>query len=372
MSQFMTSEIMRAGAGTYFGAPAGVTGGMPMPGTLTPGAQAMFVGADGAGVGALAQQFNFGLPAPIQGGKIDLETSPVQYTYLCPPGGDDSDVRYAMPDMPAFSINMFDRDEGSTPIITLAKLNQYLYDAYNDFKRASDPSEPDSYADAIEFKRLLEKYGERGLETYHQARKVPHVMKYLEKKNVNLAELKDFYDKSSEDLFCWQTKFGILGKINYLGPILTVSRDVTLEAENNTMGMDHYCIFNVALAKRCTIANIFGDAEHVTTSTVLWLKLTRKEISEKGKIVFREFYVVPGGSKKESYPSQASLSYTDPSGRAMFGHRWCVGKVIVPGKRSPNPVAMANAANIGLKCTEKLAYEDHGTLPVLTIIAGFK
>lgn len=367
----MTSQIMRVGAGSFGGVPAGPTGAMPVPGSLRPGLPASFQGEAVGAAQAVAQHFNFGQAPSIQNGQMDLETTPIPYTYLCPPGGDDADMRYAMPDMPAFSINHFDPDEGSTTVVTLAKLNQYMHEAYKDFEEASEPNSPDSFQDAIDFRRYLETLGERALETFHQARKHPNFMKKLEDAP-SFTDLEHFYRLSTQDMFCWLTKFGILSKINYLGPILTVNRDVTLEAENNTLGMDHYTVLNVALAKRCSIANIFGDADAVTTGTVLWLKLVRKEVSVRGKVEFQEFYIVPEGNKLWSHPSMASLSYTDPSGRAMFGHRFCVGKVLTPGKRSPNPVAMQNTANIGIYVNEKMAYEDHGTLPVLQIAAGFK
>lgn len=374
----LQSEIARFGgaASLLGGVPAGVTGQMPIPGSLNFGSNVMF---GGEGIGAAAQvasDFNFGIPPEIQNNEIDLETTPIQYTYLCPPGGPDADMRYAMPEMPAFSIKAFDQYEGSTPIVTLAKLNQYLHDAHNDFERASSPAHGDSYDDAITFKRYMETFGESGLELCHQARGNRAMRAWytdrMTEKGAKFSDLEDFYRMSTQDFYCWQTKFGILSKVNYVGPLIGVGRDVSLEAENNTFGMDHYSVLNVAQARRCAIGNIFGGRDKVTIGVVLWFVLTRKRVIKNGKATFAEFVVLPSGDKSEQYPTMAMLSYTDDSGRPCFGHRFIVGKVHTLGKRNPNPVAMQNASNTGITCNERLAYEDHGTLPTLQIIAGFK
>lgn len=370
----LQSEItrFRGAASLLGGVPAGVTGPMPVPGSLNFGTNVMFTGEGTGAAAQVASDFDFGTPPSIQNHEIDLETIPIQCTYLCPPGGPDADMRYAMPEMPAFSINFFDQYEGSTPVVTLAKLNQYLHDAYNDFERASSPNSADSYQQAETFRRYLETYGERGLEIVHQTRNNASLSAWYEKHATDWSKMLEFYSMATQDLFCWQTKFGILSKVNYLGPLIGVGRDVSLEAENNTFGMDHYAMLNVALAKRCAMGNIFGGLDKVTVSVVLWFVLTRKRVIKNGKAEFAEFVVLPFGDKKEQCPMLGMMSYTDMSGRACFGHRFNVGKVMAPGKRNPNPVAMQNAANTGLTCNERLAYEDHGALPTLQIMAGFK
>ena len=306
---------------------------------------------------------------------IELGTDFIQYTYMAPPWEDQTN-KYIMPEMPAFAVKELDTEQNSTTVLTLAKLNQILQTSWQDFMEVSDTTNADTYQNAVTFRGFLEKYGERALETYAKARMNPVLLARLEKdsadaKTDEFKDLQEFYRMSTQDVFCWCTRFGILNKINFLGIVINTNRAVSLELADETDYHDHYTEVNVGYAKRLYVANIFGPSDRVTTGSKLFLNLRRKRVTQRGKIFFGEYQVLPHGTT-EDYCRQAERSYTDPSGRPMNGHSWMVGTVMVPGTRTPNATAAINAANVGVRCNERAAYESHGTLPTLTVAVGFK
>lgn len=369
------AEIMSVGSNPYSGFAAG------------PG-QGGFGGIDGPDVpyvswaprGASYDQtgpaafLNNGV-APTSHGHISIKSLDfVQRQYLCPPWGDDSQ-QYIMPDMLVFSVNEMDPTEDSTTILTLSKANQLMREAYTDFVDASDPAHPSFFAEAGAFKVALEEYGEAMLESYHVARQLNKETAFRKQfeAEAGFAKFRAFYDACKTDMFCWLTRFGITQKMSFLGSVINVNRATSLESMDMTQHTDHYCQVNVCLAKRGLVANVFGHSDVITTGSRLWLTLKRKQrYARGGEMKPAEYTIVPNGSAIRDGPSLAERAYQDPSGRAMRGHYWRVGVVITPGNFDPSDTAMVTAANIGVQCNERRAYEDHGTLPTMYVAMGFK
>lgn len=363
-----TADIYSVGGNPYFGVES-------INGITNPNAPRVSFEPSGnpanPAVNGIASALGYGA-APTSITKIDLGTDFIQYTYLAPPWHDDTN-KYIMPEMLAFGVNELDTEVNSTTVLTLPKLNQILQTSWQDFLAVSDKNDPESYKNAVEFRGYLEKYGERALESYEMARQKPYIMENMKKDDPNntLKDLAEFHRMASQDVFCWCTRFGILRKINFLGNVVNTNRAVSLELADDTGAHDHYTQVNVGHAKRLYVANVFGPSDRVTTGSKLFLNLRRKKVTQRGKVEFAEYQVMPLGTL-DDYARQADHSYTDPSGRHMTGHCWPVGTVIVPGTRTPNPVAAVNAANVGVRCNERDAYESHGTLPTLTVAVGFK
>ena len=280
--------------------------------------------------------------------------------FLCAPWEDESE-RFIMPGMIAFCVKEYDAIESTSLILTLSKVNQVMYDAYNDF------DELVKYGDleANEFKGYLELFGEKALEMYHQHLKKPtaEVDPTLEGK------LKRFQELAVKDHYCWLTKFGILNKIEYLGVVNNTNRAISLEGirQNN-----HYVNVNVIMGKRCEVANLFGDLEHVDTGSKLWLLLRRKARIANGEITYKEFTIVPHGCRYKDYPRQLDEEYKDPSGRFVRGWHWTVGSVLNPPRFSPQNSQITTASNTGNLLSERLAYEEHALLPTMYVALGFK
>jgi hypothetical protein len=376
MSNPAVGDIFSVGGNPYMG--VNDIYGISQSDANAPGVSWAPTGADNAlAVNTAAQSMNFGVP-PLSQTVTELGIDFIQYTYLAPPWEDDTN-KYIMPEMLAFSVNELDTEANSTTILTLPKINQIMYEAWSDVKAVAVEGDPNSVEDAIKFIKYLNKYGEEAIEMYHRARKNPRLMKMLEKdsegnpKNVPnpLQEIRELYHLSLQDVFCWCTRFGIMNKVTFLGVVINTNRAVSLETEEHYNNHQHYCDVNVGFAKRLFVANVFGPNDQVTTGSKLFLNLKRKKTQTSGKVSFEEYYVMPLGTK-EDYCRQIDRSYTDPSGRHMNGHSWMVGTVMVPGIRTPNMTSVANAANIGIRCNERAAYESHGSLPTLTVAVGFK
>jgi len=324
---------------------------------------------DESGLGAIARFLNSGKP-PKSHGSISLKGFDfVQYVYLCPPWADNSQ-RYIMPEMLAWTVNTMDTGDSATTVLTLPKINQIAKDCYDEFKRITDerPGNSDASPEAIEFKKFLVLYGEHSLETFAKLRDLTTttVMDAAERK-----DMIKFLGLAKQDFYCWLTRFGIMSRVTYVGPVINVNRAVSVEELDMTQHADHYCQVNVCYAKRGRIANVFGPACSITTGSKLWLTLRRKMVLTHEGMEPRHYQIVPGGSTLRDKPSDRERTYLDDSGRPVLGHVWRVGVVSFPGPSSPSVGSCQDASNTGVRCSEREAYEAHGTLPSLIVAVGF-
>lgn len=359
MATFVTSAI--GGLNPYAG-----TGGIPpVPGNFGIfGPQVPNVPARNAAAAAAN--------LPLQQGSIFLKSFEfIQHTYLCPPWGDGESDRYMLPTMLVFSVNESLHDK-STPLLTLPKVNQIMYESYVEYRELTNAGDPQ----AQKFKKHLATFGEKALEQYHRAKRAgeKRLQSLQDRYDGQWQDLVEFYKQAQEDMFCWLTRFGVLTKISFLGVIINTQNS---DREPAMMGRlqyeDHYCVVNVGVAKRLEVANVFGPSYKVTTGSKLWLKLCRKPVVMRGGTVeYQHFQVVPQGSTTESYTSTTDTYYLDESGRWVDGWTWPVGVVMVPGKSSPATTTHQSAANIGAAVSERAASEAHSALPTLWVAMGFK
>jgi len=310
------------------------------------------------GVGRLA---NFINSVPRDGDVTEIygiDNIPQQF--FCAPWDDESE-RYIMPGMMAFCVQEMDKIENTALILTLPKLNQVLREAYDDLEILLK----DGDAHAVRFNKYLTEFGERALEEYNQLKKRNQLDLILDRPG----ERKDFFEMSTQDHFCWLTKYGILNKIQYLGVVNNTNRAISLEGyrQNN-----NYVHVNVIMGKRAEVSNLFGDLEHVTSGSILWLLLRRKLRNVAGEAKFCEFVVVPHGCTEKRHPRLLDEEYMDPSGNLMRGYHWTVGSVLVPGDYSPQQSQISAASNSGYMCSENLAYKEHATLPTMYVALGFR
>jgi len=305
--------------------------------------------------------FTRGGQPPTSSMGVDIKSFDfIQKQFMCAPYHDESN-RLIMPDMLCFTVNMQDPDTGSSQVMTLSKVNQTMHEEWNTFYEfASQPANRQTREGR--FLTALEAYGEVGLMNYHRAK--------LEGREKDYANLKEFYEMSLEDDFHWLTRFGILNHISFAGSVINTTRAIGLETMDMTKHSDHYTNVNVCLAKRARVANVFGSSSEIKTGSKLWLILKRKATPFGSKV--GPFCIVPGGSAVNDYPLESELEYEDPNERTERAFFWRVGNVLRQGDSSPAHISIQQAANIGMACSEKQAYESHGTLPVLYVAIGFK
>lgn len=306
---------------------------------------------------------------------LELGNGTIPYTYLVPPwdGSADDPNLMIMPEMMCFAEVTDDPRDISTVIYTLPHLNQILNEAHLDFREASDATNTAStFPDAVTFRGYLEKYGERALEEFHMEKWVrKRSQADLDRLYGNdLKEMENYYRLAQTDLLCWNTKFGVMSKTNYLGSVMTVNRPISLEDRDDTTNTAHYCNLAVAVKRRAMVANVFGSADRISAGARLFLVLKRKEIVIGGKIEPGPLCIYPYGGP-ETYLRDVDVRYHDPSGRITRGHVYKVGVVQFPGKTSPSPSGMQIAAGTVFRPNLRAAYEDHAGLPTLQVTLGF-
>lgn len=339
--------------------------GQPMgPGGFSSPGQA-FAGQEWKPTGTNTPSFAQAGQAPRSHGAISLKSVDfLQYTYLCPNWGDDSH-KYISPEMLCYAVKSIDPQDSSTIILTLPKCNQLSKDCYHEYKDMIQNRDPI----AEKFNKYLTTYGENALYTFHHL----GFEKYQSLSNATEAsEMKDFHDMATQDMYCWLTQYGIHSRINFLGVVINTNGASSYQELDQTAYSAHYTQVNVGYAKRIRCANVFGSSEKITTGSKLWITLKRRFAETITGPTFTYFQFIPGGSNIEDGPLQCEMSYVDPSGRRVRGHRWHVGIVMFPGSRSPQPKEIENASNLSTLCNERMACDDHGGLPTLIISLGFK
>lgn len=314
---------------------------------------------------ALARWTNGGIP-PKSSMGVDIKAFDfIQRQYMCSPYHDESN-RLIMPEMLCFTVNYFDPHTGSVQVLTLSKVNQILHEHWEEFEETSVPGSYNFVPRNGKFRDYLVKYGESGLENFHYADRNGRAEEFY---GDEASKMREFREMALEDDYHWLTKFGILRHISFAGSVINTTRAVGLETMDNTAHTDHYTQVNVCLAKRGRVANVFGPASRIKTGSKLWMVLRRKPRPDGTS---GAFHIVPWGSHIQDYPLAAQLEFRDLDGNMVRGHYWRVGVVLRGADDSPAEVSMQKASNLGLYCSERAAYEAHGTLPTLYVALGFK
>lgn len=308
---------------------------------------------------AVAKALGYGLPGVEMSQKSSNSQEPITYQYMASPWNDGSADRI-QEQMLVFAVRDVDQQYGSTNIMSLAKVNQELYDAHQAYQQDLAEGDPE----AVKFEKLLVEYGEDAIGAYHWQ---------IQRKGFNNLDtnLKDLYDYCSKDGFCWLTAFGVQQKINFLGTVVSV----THTANENPRTADHFTQIVVCVAKGARVSNVFGDNLSTPAGAHVWLNLTRKPtFSYKGnaETEYGELVIVPGGSALYDAPEQSRYTYLDASKRYARGHFWRVGRVLTPSPSSPSPTTIKIASNTGLHCNEREANSATAELPPLVVLFGLK
>lgn len=299
---------------------------------------------------------------PTSSTGLDLKSLDfIQRTFLCAPYHDESN-QLIMPEMLCWTVNYVDPDIGAQQVMTLSKVNQTCHDEWDLFMKTIAPGSYDHNPQNKIFHDYLINFGEQGLRNYDIALKEGRAESYDK-------ELKEFHRMALSDDFHWLTLFGLFHHISWAGSVINTNRAVGLETMDMTQHTDHYTDVNVCVAKRARVANVFGPSKRIKTGSKLWVSVRRK-LRPDGK--YGELVLEPGGSNYNDYPSASELEFNDLNGDTIRGHAWRVGVVLREADSSPAAISIQQAANLGLYCNERRAYEAHGTLPSLYVALGFK
>ncbi len=319
-----------------------------------------------------AGEYGYGLPSSMDPHtNIELEGhSTIPASYVCPPLPDMGDLLLA-PLIPSFAVTeKLDPTEGGantglTLVASLPQANKLLRDQWNDHVLQSTGDEntnPHYDSRAATFRHYMREYGESLLWAYANA--YHHKHPDLLARYAGVPGLKEYYEMSCEDGFCYLTTYGILKKLNFLGIILSTNRaDSGYDSEYNGL-RDEFTYVAMAMARRAECLQIFGsNAEAVKGSTV-YLVLKRAKCGPEYKEgTYGRFIIQPMASASNDFLTSRCSTFLDESGRLARGHVWKIGTVIDPAQREPSLAAQEKAIGAYTNVSPTQSYNAQGILP---------
>lgn len=323
-------------------------------------------------VGGAARALNNGRP-PLESTVVTLDSfEHISYQYLAPARlGDGSDL-LIMSRMLVFITKDHNLDDESTVCIPLHKLNKLSQQQWNDFVRDTTLGTPYFNQEKQRFKECLERLGEHSLEAYAYQRNKGNQEqcdKFAAAARVRGCDLREFYTLSTQQGYCYLTRYGWLSRVSWGGPVVNTNHAESLMQLDDTAQREHYLQINVGYAKRIECAQNFGHNDDIMAGSRLWITLTRKPCPE-GK--FGAFVLRPGGSKVRDHPALSERCYLDESGHLCRGYVWKVGIVTQGPQQAPSVTAQERANCTDEVQDEGLAYQMHATLPSMWIACGYK
>jgi hypothetical protein len=249
----------------------------------------------------------------------------IQYSYPIVPFKDGSEERIA--EFQCVFINRHhDAKHNMYAVVNIGKFNNLLRDAHLEFEKDVD----DGYGEAIQLRDFLIAHGEAPLERYHilkHSGTQPELAK-LERDYPNVGAA---YAIAMKDVYCYQTRMGILHRWNFLGVVLSRQQATSLMAIDLTPSTSHVNVINVVQGERARTANIFGQHGDVIAGGKVWfiLKRVKKEDGTYGHFQVSTYAT----NKRETVPY--TLRYYKTNGNDELAHCWKVGTVTDWGPSSP-------------------------------------
>lgn len=276
----------------------------------------------------------------------------IVYSYPLMPYGDGSEERM-MEGMIVFNARYIDSVHGLHAIVTLSKLNNIMRDAnetYQQYLREQDP-------EALAFQRYLKTIGEPALEEYHRTRQS------------DIAGIVDFYNMATKDIYCYQTKFGILQRWNYLGVVLSKQEASSLMSIDMTASSEHVHVIGVVVGERARTFNIWGTSKETIVGSKTWLILRRARLRKDEAGGRGQFQIVPYASRVRDSIPHAVIHYHGGKDEALIrGHAWMIGTV--SEGTNVNAIGAARQNALGIFTSEQGAYEATVSLPYFYLQLG--
>jgi hypothetical protein len=322
------------------------------------------------------QTYGFGLPSSMDPhNNIELEGHvTIPASYVCPPLPGLGDLLLA-PLIPAFAIKekleYEDQNHGLTLVVSLPQVNKLMRDQWNDFvlnSTGTEASNPYYDTRSAKFRVYMREFGESLLNAYGNA--TTHKDKWLLNKHYGPV-LKDFFDMSTEDGFCFLTDYGILQKINFLGIILSTNRADSGYDNETAASSDGFTSLAMAIGKRAECLQLFGPNTQAVKGSTACLGLTRAKCGpEYEDGTFGRFMIVPLASATHDYMPKRCTAYADEAGRMRPGHVWKLGTITEPATREPALAAQELAVGAVQDVSAQRSFDAQGMLPSCYLALG--
>ena len=282
--------------------------------------------------------------------------SKITTTFKTPSFGYDH-VAEMQSGMLAFSVRRQQLDADETLILALHQVNAAMREQWDEFVSRTSGNSYDN--EAKEMLELMQKFGDRGLDLAEH-----------EQQNCGCHEtiqaLARYRELALQDDFCYLTSWGIRQRIKYVGPIVTTTRERTLD----DMGRERYggtSSVVVGSGRRVECTQLFGSLVDIPDGARLWLICTRRMCSSRyyGAFEFR-----PGGGGCYNMPMRADRVYRDESGKPCEGRVRFVGTVNRSAMKESSGYAILQACNLGTSINNDAATNMHASLPLMHINSG--
>lgn len=247
-------------------------------------------------------------------------------------------------------------------MVNIGKFNDILRQAYKEFEKDYDNG--NGIQDAVTLYDFLQANGEGPLERYHHLKHSGTVgqLNAFAATNGNVAAA---YEIAMKDVYCYQTRVGILQRWNFLGVVLSKQQATSLKSIDLTPSTDHVNVVNVVVGEKARTANIFGKHGDVVVGGKVWLILKRAKGKDGNYAQYQvEAYAT---NKRETVPN--ARRYYKYGQSDEYAHCWKVGTVTDWGPGSPAEGMRERALGLNGH-REQSAYEATAQLPHIYLQLG--
>lgn len=289
----------------------------------------------------------------------------IQYSYPLVPFGDKSETRI-MENMLVFVARHMDKKHGMYPFVSIGKLNTLIREHhvnYHEWLSNGDAStvffngmlnQPDVENKLQFYQHLLDTNDNDGIGRF-------------KKENDDFHK---FYELAKEDVYCYQTEFGIRQRWNWSGVVLSKLQGTSLMSMDLTAATSELYVINVVVGEKARVFNYWGSTTYAKEGSKVFLVLKRAQA--KNNLKLGPFQVYPFATRlRETVPDNFRkyvCAIGENSKRIHHGHCWKIGTVSARSGKEPHAANIQAA--LGLNCTEKLSYEACSTLPLMYVQLG--
>jgi hypothetical protein len=196
----------------------------------------------------------------------------IQHSYILMPFQDESETRI-MENMLVFGCRHVDHKHGLTPIVSIGKFNNILRESHELFNSMVQAGQPE----AVEFNGYLRGIGENNLEYYHYLLSTNNSDKITEFRGANVG-IQRFYSLATQDVYRYQTIFGITSQWNFLGVALAKSEATSLASLDMTRSTSNVYVLNVVVGEKAQVFNYWGTIKTAGVGCRVFLVLRRVKL----------------------------------------------------------------------------------------------
>ena len=276
------------------------------------------------------------------------KNSSIQHSFPLQPWGDGREERI-MEFMPVFVAKYHDKKIPLYTMVTVGQLNVMLrqaHQAYDDLKGDPERQQFDGYLNQF-------KNGE--LEYYDKMKRSGMVDETFVEKNRGIDQ---FHMLATQDVYRYQTLFGILDRYNWSGVVLSKAQGTSLMSIDMTSYTDHANIINVIVGEKARVHNYWGTRQQTAAgSTLFWV--LKRAMTKTGNND-GPFQITPYSSRERD---------SVPHSIAKNAHVWRVGTVSQNNATDTSSESSRQSA-LGLTTNEPGVYNAVARLPLIYVQLG--